>query len=141
MKKILAVDTRVAQSSATVDAADSPAVAGNPSCEKRQQLVKMLAEAKESGCGDDLISLIQKEIDTLPTPQVGGQLQEAGRLYQEKAKQEKHHAAQLAALDAQAENIAQQRLKLDELEKQLTDQKKQAEAQHVSNMERIDAAI
>ena len=41
----------------------------------------------------------------------------------------------------QFENVVQQRLRLDEIERQLLEQRKTAEAQHVVNMERIDSAI
>ena len=72
---------------------------------------------------------------------ISSQLQEAGRLYQEKAKQEKHFSSQLALLDAQAENIRKQREHLDTLDKQLAATRQELEEQHVANMERIDAAI
>ena len=140
MKKILSGGLLTQSSTAAEATASSPSPV-DPSCDKRQQLEKLLADARASGCGEDLLKLLQKELEALPAPQVGGQLQETGRLYQVKAKQEKHHSSQIAALDEQFENLNKQRQQLDELEKQLCEQRKQLEAQHALNMERIDAAI
>ena len=141
MKRILSSAPSVAEPSAPTDLTSTPTAPVDASLEKRRQLEKVLADAKTSGCGEDLLKLIQKELDALPTPQVGGQLQEAGRLYQEKGKQEKHYSSQIAALDKQFENLDKQRQQLDELGKQLREQRTQLEAQHTLNMERIDAAI
>ena len=136
MKKILGASS-MASSPQHADSAfaspvarsDTQPVAGvtDASANKRAHLQQLLESAKAGCLSEDLIKNIQRELEALPTPQVGGQLQEAGRLYQEKAKQERHHASQLLALDAQFENIAKQRLKLDELEQQLQQQRKQAE--------------
>ena len=111
------------------------------SADKHAQLENILSSAKSSGLGEELIRHIQADLDSLPAPQTSSQLQEAGRLYQEMAKQEKHFSSQLALLDAQADNIRKQREHLDTLDKQLAATRQELEEQHVANMERIDAAI
>ena len=143
MKRILAAtsapaDPNLANSglSGSADTSCLEAAAG-----KRAQLESMLAAAKSSGLAEELIKHIQADLDALPLPQSNSQLQEAGRLYQEKAKQEKHFSSQMASLDVQFENIRKQREQLDILEKQLSATRQELEAQHVGNMERIDAAI
>ena len=103
---------RVLASAPSADSTGAPICLDSPntalldaSADKRAQLENMLSSAKSSGLGDELIKHIQADLDSLPAPQSSSQLQEAGRLYQEKAKQEKHFSSQLALLDTQVENI------------------------------------
>ena len=143
MKRVLAASSTSADSgSADSGLSRSAGTAGlEAATGKRAQLENMLAIAKSSGLAEELIKHIQADLDALPVPQNNSQLQEAGRLYQEKAKQEKHFASQMASLDVQFENIRKQREHLDTLEKQLVVTRQELEAQHAGNMERIDAAI
>ena len=143
MKRILAATTSSAgtNSNGSADLGSAHAPASEANANKRMHLETMLESARASGLAQDLITHIQAELDALPALQGNSQLQEAGRLYQEKAKQEKHFASQGASLDLQVDNIRKQREQLDALEKQLATTRQELEAQHAINMERIDAAI